>query len=106
MREGPVAMGVEWTPVSRQGPWRVGDGVACIRALYPSACVFPVPNIDSIQIGRAVGYEVVRHEVSQETAQCSATEIRARIESGVSSWREFVPREVAEMLAATYIAAE
>ena len=72
------------------------ERVEMIRAVYEDkpGVVFPLPDIKSVNIGRAVGYEVVRHEVPADIHGISATEIRSRMRNNDPTWQQFVPAEV------------
>jgi len=94
---GPVAIGVRCSPDA----YGVGTRIAMIRAVYPDAYVFPVPDIESVHIGRNVGYDVVRYEVPEDVAAISATAIREKFAGGDESWRDMVPDGVAEIMGVT-----
>lgn len=50
-----------------------------------------IDDIESINYGREVGYEVNAVKVREEVKKISATEIRAKIQRGDKSWKEWVP---------------
>lgn len=56
---------------------KVEDIMAEIRAEYPGAEVFAIPNIGSVEYGRDVGYDVIRHMPPKEVAEVSGTALRA-----------------------------
>ena len=43
--------------------------------------VIVIPDIDSINIGRDVGYDIIEHVPSEKIAQISATKIREQLKS-------------------------
>jgi len=49
-----------------------------------------IPDIDSVNYGRGVGYEVKEIKVSGTIENISATEIRSQIKKGKSEWKEMV----------------
>lgn len=76
----------------------VKERIEMIQAVYPEAFVFPIVDIESVNIGRLVGYEVNRYDVPENIHGISATEIRDLMSKGDNSWKEKVPKEVANFL--------
>jgi hypothetical protein len=93
-----LAIGVRCTPITESDPWSVMDRVKMISAVYPDAYVFPVPDIESVNVGRKVGYEVNRYEVPNNIAGISATQIRKDMKQGSDAWTRNVPQEVVTFL--------
>ena len=59
--------------------------------LNVDAKVMIIDDIESINYGRGVGYEVNEIEVSEDIKQISATEIRSMINNGNSEWKNMIP---------------
>ena len=57
-----------------------------------------IPDIDSVNYGRDVGYSITEINVNQEIANISATEIRQQILSDKNEWRELVDPAAHELL--------
>jgi adenylyl-sulfate kinase len=76
----------------------VHDRIHMIKSVYPHAYVFAMPDIESVNIGRLVGYDVNRYDVPDNIAGISATEIRKQINCGDNTWKQNVPEEVARFL--------
>ncbi len=57
-----------------------------------------IDDIESINYGRGVGYEVNDIEVSDNIKSISATEIRSLIEKNDDSWKEFMPEGADKVL--------
>jgi len=55
-----------------------------------------IPDMESINFGRGVGYEVNKYTPTEEIANISATNIRESIKLGNENWRKFVPVELQE----------
>lgn len=49
-----------------------------------------IPDIESVNYGRGVGYEVIEHKPDPSIGRISATEIRNKIRSNDSTWKEMV----------------
>jgi adenylylsulfate kinase len=62
------------------------------------AKVVIIDDIESINYGRGVGYEVNEIQVDDFTKSISATEIRNRIAKADNSWKEFMPSGSREVL--------
>lgn len=63
---------------------------AQIYASNPLVKIIIVPDIDSVNYGRGVGYEVNEIKVSKQVSNVSATEIRRQIIAGESDWKWLV----------------
>ena len=75
LEKGPVAIGVRQTVICEHDPEGVFARMACIREEFQhdDVEVFICPDINSIHIGRAVGYGIVQHA---EVPGVSGTELR------------------------------
>ncbi len=62
------------------------------------AKVIIIDDMESINYGRGVGYEVNEVEVPDNIKQISATEIRSLIEKGDDSWKSFMPEGADKVL--------
>ena len=56
--------------------------------------VMSIPDIESVNYGRGVGYEVNEHVPPQEVGFISATDIRSRIQSSDESWKKNVDEKI------------
>ena len=64
---------------------------AAMLKLNVDAKVMIIDDIESINYGRGVGYEVNEIEVAEDIKHISATEIRSMINSGNNEWKKMVP---------------
>ncbi|MFW6014641.1 MAG: adenylyl-sulfate kinase [Nanoarchaeota archaeon] len=64
---------------------------AAMSRLNVDCRVMIVDDIESINYGRSVGYEVNEIDVDESTANISATEIRKRIDMNDNSWQDMMP---------------
>ena len=96
----PVAIGVRDTPVSETDPYSTEERINMIRKLYRSkdVIVFSVSDIESINIGRRVGYAVNKFDIPSNIEKISATSIREQIDSGEDTWMECVPADTIDAL--------
>lgn len=71
-----------------------------VYAGNPLVNVIIIPDIESVNYGRGVGYAVNEINVPGTVAAISATEIRRQIIAGENAWKEFVDTNIHEMLTA------
>ena len=64
----------------------------------PLVKIIIIPDIESVNYGRGVGYEVIELKVENKVANISATEIRNQIRNGRHEWKEFVDQRIHKML--------
>ncbi len=64
---------------------------AAMTKLNVDAKVEIIDDIESVNYGRGVGYEINEIEVSENIKRISATEIRTKINEGDHSWKEHIP---------------
>lgn len=58
--------------------------------------VMVIPDIESVNYGRGVGYEVIELKPNLEIAAISATEIRKRLRAGDPSWKDLMDPSIHE----------
>lgn len=98
-----VLIAVRDTPISEANPFDVYDRCTMIHKYYATEYpgmvkVIEIPDIESINIGRKAGYKVDFYHGPKEVEGISATEIRHKLRSGDSSWKEVVPLTVAKYI--------
>ncbi len=64
----------------------------------PLVKVIIIPDIESVNYGRGVGYAINEIDVPETVAAISATEIRRQVIAGENGWKEFVDDNIHEML--------
>ncbi len=60
--------------------------------------VMVIPDIESVNYGRGVGYNISEIKVENDVANISATEIRNQIMERKHEWKNFVDSKIHEML--------
>ena len=73
-----------------------------VYADNPLVKVIIIPDIESVNYGRGVGYAINEIDVPETVAAISATEIRRQVIAGEQEWKEFVDDNIHEMLT-TYL---
>jgi nicotinic acid mononucleotide adenylyltransferase len=69
----------------------------------PLVEVIIIPDIQSVNYGRGVGYEVKEIQVTQDIANISATDIRNSIQQGLFDWRHNVDESIWTLLESYFL---
>ena len=88
------------TPISKSDPYTVDERIEMIKKVYTGkpVKVIAIPDIESVNIGRNVGYDVNRYDVPENIEGISATQIRDMIEKGNDEWKNKVPTAISKHL--------
>ncbi len=96
----PVLVAVRDIPCDAQNPFTTAQTMEMIRRVYTGQAVevMAIPDIESVNYGRGVGYEVNCFTPPDEVDSISATAIRACIQRNDDSWKEHVSEKIHEMV--------
>jgi hypothetical protein len=88
----PVLIMVRDIPPDDKNPFTTEQTVHLLKKVYSGSDVevMVVPDAESINYGRGVGYEVNEHKPPEDIKRVSATDIRNGIKNGDESWKEMV----------------
>ncbi len=81
----PILIAVRDTPVDGSNPFTTSDVVSNLKKEYSEEVesgmvkVISIPDIESVNYGRGVGYEINEYEPPNDIGKISATEIRKQI---------------------------
>lgn len=84
------------TPLSKENPWTAQERFQMINAVFANdkrVQIKIVPDVESVVIGRNVGYGVEEMKMPEKVETISGTEIRKRLQNG-GDWQSFVPSKV------------
>ena len=100
----PVLIMVRDIPPDEKNPFATEETVDMIKTAFKDEDVevMVIPDIESVNWGRGVGYETNEFKPPEDIKRISATDIRKRIKSGDDSWKDFVNPYVAEWLKSYY----
>ena len=100
----PVLIAVRDIPPDDKNPYTTDETVDMLNAAFAGedVSVIVIPDIESVNYGRGVGYEINEFQPPADIKRISATDIRSKIKSGDDSWKEFVNKNVAEWLEKYY----
>ena len=60
--------------------------------------VMAIPDIDSVNYGRGVGYGIIEHVPPEDVGFISATDIRNKIKEGDDSWKQNVDEKIHDLV--------
>ena len=78
----PILIAVRDTPVDDSNPFTTNDVISNLEKEYSEEVekgmvkVIPIPDIESVNYGRGVGYEINEYVPPKDIREISATEIR------------------------------
>jgi len=82
--------------------WNVDERGKMIKKTFEKlkvdVIVYKIPDIESVNYGRGVGYEINEIEVPEDVKGISATDIRKKMKEKDKSWKDFVPEGSAEVI--------
>lgn len=82
-----VCIAIRDVPLDDKNWWAANDIADSLVARFHNEVengkikVIVIPDIDSINIGRGVGYDIIEHVPSKEVAAISATKIREQLKN-------------------------
>lgn len=96
----PVVIAVRDLKPDRDNPLTTRQTVEILEKLYAedNVRVIVIPDIESINYGRRVGYEVNEFDPPVEIGAISATDIRNSIRSGSETWKEKMDSRIHEIV--------
>ncbi len=94
----PCLIMVRDIPPDSKNPFTTEQTVAMIRKYHESkgddVVVMAIPDIESVNWGRGVGYEMNEFFPPADIGFISATKIRESVAEGNDEWRELVDRSI------------
>ena len=96
----PILIAVRDIPPDEKNPFTTEQTVKMIQKVYSEQDVEVVciPDIESVNWGRGVGYELNEHVPPQNIGFISATGIRSSIKESNESWRENVDSSIHDLV--------
>ena len=96
----PCLIMVRDIPPDEKNPFTTEQTVDMIRKYHQSkgddVVVMIIPDIESVNWGRGVGYEMNEFAPPENIGWVSATKIRASVAEGNDAWRELVDESIQE----------
>ena len=96
----PVLVCVRDIPPDEKNPFTTQQTVEMLETAYQDEDVevIVIPDFESVNYGRGVGYEINEHVPPADIGFISATDIRKKISDNDDSWRERVDSRIQEMV--------
>ena len=96
----PVLVAVRDIPPDDKNPLTTEQTVEILQAAYvdDDVVVVTIPDIESVNSGRGVGYEINEHVPPKDVGFISATDIRDRIRKQDESWKTNVDEKVHDLV--------
>jgi len=96
----PILIVVRDIPPDDKNPFTTEQTVEMIKKVYDEQDVevVSIPDIESINYGRGVGYEINEHVPPEEVGFISATSIRNSIESNDHLWKNKVDSNIHDLV--------
>jgi len=83
-------------PPDEKNPFTTEQTIDMLETVYDGCdvMVMSIPDIESVNYGRGVGYGIIEHVPPQDIGFISATQIRNQIEEGDNSWKKNVDSKI------------
>lgn len=88
----PLLIAVRDVPTDEKNPFTAEESAAIIKEVFPddNVRVMIIPDIESVNWGRGVGYETNEFIPPIDISNISATQIRKQIADGNEEWKKSV----------------
>lgn len=99
LNEGkPILIAVRDIEPDQNNPFTTEQTIEMLKKVYETENVevIKIPDIESINFGRGVGYKVIEHKPESDIYNISATDIRKKILNNDNSWKEHVDEKIQE----------
>ena len=96
----PVLIAVRDIPPDEKNPFTTEQTVEMLIKAYEEhdVVVVPIPDIESVNYGRGVGYDITEHVPPADVGFISATSIREKIKNNDDSWKESVDEKIWDLV--------
>jgi len=101
LNEGiPVLICVRDIPPDEKNPFTTEQTIEMLQKAYEDhdVEVLSIPDIESVNYGRGVGYGIIEHVPPADIGFISATDIRSRIAANDDSWKENVDEKIHDLV--------
>ena len=96
----PVLVCVRDIPPDERNPFTTEQTVHMLETAYADedVVVLSIPDIESVNWGRGVGYETNEHVPPKDVGFVSATSIREKIKNSDETWKENVDEKIWDLV--------
>ncbi len=98
----PVLIAVRDIPPDEKNPFTTSQTIEMLQKTYEDhdVVVIPIPDIESVNYGRGVGYGIIEHVPPPDVGYISATSIRDQIKRNDDSWKNNVDEKIWDLVEA------
>ncbi len=92
----PCLVAVRDIPPDKKNPFTTDQTIEMLKATFKNddVVVISIPDIESVNYGRGVGYEINEHVPPSDIGFVSATDIRNKIACKDDSWKSSVDKKI------------
>lgn len=96
----PILIAVRDIEPDQNNPFTTEQTIEMLSLVYKNKNVkiISIPDIESINYGRGVGYEINEHTPPEEVFFISATSIRNKIKNKDNSWKKVVDEKIHDLI--------
>ena len=96
----PILICVRDIPPDEKNPFTTEQTIQMVEKVYEGqdVVVMSIPDIESINWGRGVGYDTIEHQPPKDIGFISATAIRNSIKEDDDSWKQNVDEKIHELV--------
>ena len=96
----PALICVRDIPPDERNPFTTAQTVHMLETAYADedVVVLSIPDIESVNWGRGVGYETNEHVPPEDVGFVSATSIREKIKDGDETWKQNVDEKIWDLV--------
>ena len=95
-----VLVAVRDIPPDKANPFTTSQTIKMIRKVYEGSdiIVMSIPDIESVNYGRGVGYDINEFVPPKDVGFISATAIRKSIQNGDETWKKDVDSSIHDLV--------
>ena len=96
----PILIAVRDIPPDSHNPFTTAQTIEMIRAVYnkEDVEVISIEDIESVNYGRGVGYEINEFEPPSNIHRISATKIRDNVSKQNDEWKKYVDESIHHLI--------
>jgi cytidyltransferase-like protein len=96
----PILIAVRDIPPDEKNPFTTEQTIEMVKEVYKNddVEVIAIPDIESVNYGRGVGYGIIEHVPPADIGFISATNIRNSINEGNDAWKQNVDASIHDLV--------
>lgn len=96
LKDSPVLICVRDIPPDSRNPFTTSQTMHMLETVYGDSdvVVMSIPDIESVNYGQSVDYDISEHKPPKKIRSISASQIRKQIREGETDWKENVDPKI------------